>query len=177
LFRDENRCKCCYQDLAKLRSGELEDDEVYDILHRFGDSEFVEAKTDVEKYLDHDNPQLRYIALNVLTIHWRCAEHRKVCNEFILSDPDSDNRRLGTAGLGAVFQGTRDSAALKLLLQVFSDEDEEWHIRDSAYRAILYILGRRATEQPSAARQLNHAEDVNWEHINLARRIANGYIE
>jgi hypothetical protein len=167
----------CQRELVELRAGIIPEQKIYSVLHSFGEAGFVQAKSDVEQYLEHDDSQLRYIALNVLTIHWRCTEHRTSCERFIVNDPDSDNRRLGTIGLGALLQGTRDAEALRLLLNVFSDEDEEWHVRDSAYRAILYILGRPASEQPSAARKMNYATDVNWEYIETARRITVGAIK
>ena len=158
--------------LARLRSGTIPPDELYGLLHQFGESGFIEAKSEIEKYLQHEDPQLRYIALNVLTLHWKCTRHRKTCEEFVLTDEDSENRRLGTIGLGALLEGTQDPEALDLLLQVFRDEEEEWHVRDSAYSAILYILGRPVNEQPSGSRRLDHATDVNWAHIGLAREIA-----
>jgi hypothetical protein len=159
--------------LAKLRSGSIPEDAIYSVLHQFGESSFFEAKRDIEKYLRHDDPQLRYIALNVLTLHWKCSTHRETCVQFVLNDDDSENRRLGTSGLAALLEGTRDAEALRVLLQVFHNESEEWHVRDSAYSAILYILGRPVNEQPVASRKLDYSRDVRWELVQLATKIAN----
>ncbi len=161
----------CHRLLARLRAGAISSDQVYSLLHSFGEAGFLEAKPDVEGYLKHEDSELRYVALNVLALHWKCCEHRKTCEEFILTDSESENRGLGTCGLGALLEGTRDPNALMLLLQVFFDEGEEWHVRDSAYSAILYVLGRPVTEQPSATRKLDYMKDVNWEHIRVAKEI------
>jgi len=158
--------------LASLRAGETPEVEIYTVIHGFGNERFTEAKPYIEQQLGHPDPQIRYIALNVLAIHWMCTEHRQTCEHFALTDLDSDNRRLGISGLGALLEGTRDPKVLQLLLHVFNDEQEEPHVRDRAYSSILYVLGKPAKAQPSATRRLNYAEDVNWEWIGEASDIA-----
>lgn len=154
--------------LADLRAGRVPAKELYNVLHSFGDQGLLEAKPDVETFLTHPAPELRYIALNVLTFHWMCSEHRETCKRFILHDEDSDNRRMGVAGLGALMEGTRDPETLRLLLKVFRNEAEEWDVRDAAYSSVLYVLGRPVSEQPSAARRLDYKKDVDWEVIEEA---------
>jgi HEAT repeats len=160
--------------LVDLRAGIIPEDELYTVIHRFGNEGLIEAKPDVERFLNHPNPEIRYIALNVLTFHWMCREHRSTCETFALNDPDSDNRRMGAAGLGALLEGTRDPKALQMLIRIFRDEKEEWDVRDAAYRSILYVLGRPASEQPPATKQLDYERDVNWERIREAEEIVKG---
>ena len=159
--------------LANLRTGRIPRRNLYTVLHTLGHEGFLEAKADVEKFLTHPDPELRYIALNVLTFHWMCEEHRITCERFARQEADSDNRRMGVAGLGALMEGTKNSRTLRLLLRVFRNKKEEWDVRDAAYRSILYVLGRPASEQPSAARELDYTKDVNWKRIQEAQRIAN----
>jgi hypothetical protein len=79
---------------------------------------------------------------------------------------------MGVAGLGAFMEGTRDERTLGLLLTVFGNASEEWDVRDAAYRSLLYVLGRPASEQPSAARKLEYSKDINWEWVQKAEEIA-----
>src|SRR3990172_8306183 len=97
-----------------------------------------------------------------------CAEHRRTCEAFALTDEEGENRRMGVAGLGALLQGSRDPEALALLLQIFRNEGEEWHVRDTAYRSILDVLGRPLAERPPATRPLDYARDVDWDRIREA---------
>ena len=154
--------------LARFRAGRIPEEAVYALIHDFGEAACMEAKPDVEALLTHPDPELRYIALNVLTLHWMCSEHRRTCEEFALEDADSENRGMGVAGLGALLRGTRDPEALALLLRIFRNEGEEWLVRDSAYCSILYVLGRPASEQPPATRRLDHTRDVDWDRIREA---------
>jgi hypothetical protein len=155
--------------LTRLRSGGIPEGELYSTLHRFGNARFLEARRDVEAFLTHPEASLRYIALNVLTLHWGCVEHRTTCERFAIDEGDPDNRSLGAACLGSLAQGTRDPRALKLLLDILENGAEDWHVRAAAYRAILSVLGRPASEQPSAARRLDFERDVSWERVQEAR--------
>lgn len=159
------------KDLQRLRTGGVPANKIYGVIHAFGEAGFKEAKDVVESYLKSDDPQLRNISLNVLTLHWKCLEHRVTCENTILHDEDSENRRLAVMGLAALLQGTKNPDALKILLTVFRDEGEKWHVRDAAYSAILYLLGTPAKEQPPATRKLDHSRDVNWDHVNHAMDI------
>lgn len=157
--------------LADLRAGAVEHTNLYDVIHKFGNEGFVEAKPEVERFLTDSDPELRYIALNVLTFHWACSDHRCTCERFALNDCDSDNRRIGVGGLGSLLKGTRDPKALALLLSIFRNEEEEWHVRDGAYASILYVHGRPLSEQPPASRMLDYTKDVNWGRIREAEEI------
>ena len=128
----------------------------------------------MEAFLCHPDPQLRYIALNVLTIHWGCAEHRKTCELFAQNDPDPDNRRMGVAGIGALLDGTRDALALAFLLGVFRNAREEDTVREAAYSSVLYVLGAPVSEQPPLTRRLDFANAVDLGRLGEAERIATG---
>lgn len=161
-----------YSLLADLEAGVIENTGLYTVIHKFGNEGFIEAKPVVEKFLTNLDPDLRYIALNVLTFHWACSDHRCTCENFAINDCDGDNRRMGVAGLGSLLKGTRDPQALALLLRIFRNDKEECQVRDSAYHAILYILGRPLSEQPPASRMLDYTKDVNWDRIRDAEEIA-----
>lgn len=157
--------------LTDLRAGLIPEGELFPLIHKFGHEGFLEAKAEVEKLLKHTNPALREIALSVLTLHWGCEEHRSTCETFLLEDPSSDNRRLGAASLGSLLRGARDPKALSVLLQVFRNKTEEWHVRDTAYCAILDLLGVPRNEHPPASRELDYTKDVDWKWIEEAEGI------
>jgi hypothetical protein len=162
--------------LADLRSGRIPQTELYAAIHALGHGTVSDAKSVVESFLTSDDAQLRYIALNVLTIHWALQEHRQTCEFFLTNDPDSDNRRAGVAGIGALCEHTCDPDALALLLRVFDNAAEEPHVRDAAYSSILYVLGAPVGEQPPLTRLMDLANDVNPERIAEARRIARSVV-
>jgi len=87
--------------------------------------------TPVAEYLTNPDPELRFIALSVLTLHWRRPEYR-IAAERMLSDPDADVRRMAADTLGVLAQNTRDPRVLSLLLSRIDDSAEEWHVRDTA---------------------------------------------
>ena len=157
-----------------FRAGTATEEELYALVHRIGHEEHLQAEAQpiVESLLLAPANQIRYIALQVLTITWACAEHRKTCEAFLVRETDADNRRTAVYGLARLLNGTRDAAALTLLLKIFRDEYERRTTRDSAYSAILSILGRPPSEWPSAARFLDHTKDINWERIEEAEKIA-----
>jgi len=157
--------------LARVRSGLLGYDELYHAIHTFGEEGFDEARVDVEGFLSHPRPELRNIALSVLVLHWGSQDHRGTAERFALSDPDGDNRRMGVACLGSLSRGTRDPQVLRVLLKIFRDEKEEWHVRDESYCAILDVLGAPKSEQPPLGRELDYDKDVNLRRMAEAEAI------
>lgn len=157
---------------GRIEKGEVEN--LYQAIHTLGNEGYVEARPLVERFLSHPESEIRRIALNVLTLHWMCKDHRKTCEEFIARDPDDEwdeSRRMGVAGLSALLDGTKDPDGLSLLLRLFEDPSQPWDVRDTAYRGILYLLGKPKTAQPTAARRLDYEKDVNWEWIREAKEI------
>ena len=158
--------------LDALVAGQIAPQNLYAAIHSLGHGPAGDAKPYVERFLHHADPQLRYIALNVLTIHWKCHEHRRTCERFAQEDPDSDNRRIGVSGLAALLESTRDASALRFLLDIFQNDAEEHHIRDAAYSSILYVLGAPVKDQPRLTRLIDFDRDVKWEWIAKAEGLA-----
>jgi hypothetical protein len=59
----------------------------------------------------------------------------------MLKDPDADVRRMAVSAVGVLSESTRDATTLASLLDLIDDPLEEWHVRDTAYEAILRVLG------------------------------------
>src|SRR5437773_1936946 len=112
----------------------------YELLHTFGNSAFLEARSTVESFLNDSDPQLRYISLNVLVLHWSLQEYRETSLRMLETDPDSDVRRLAATCVGTLFAESKSPEALRALLAIIS-ADEEWDVRDAAYVALLETIG------------------------------------
>jgi hypothetical protein len=153
----------------QLQSGRYEGDR-YELLHRFGNAAFVEARPTVESFLVNPDPELRYIALNVLVLHWGLTEHVDTCVTLAARDPDADVRRLATSCVGTLSRNTRSPDVLRLLLGLFADEGQRWDLRDASYSAILQVLGVPPAELPGAAK-LHWPTDINWSRIREAQAI------
>jgi hypothetical protein len=141
----------------------------YELIHRFGDAGFLDAKSTIESYLSDQDWRLRYVALNVLAVHWQCEDARPACERLAKFDPNREVRRLAIAGLGAILNRSRDKAGLAFLLPIIEDPTYP-DIRDTAYDAIRSILGY-PTYDP-AARQLRWPNEIEWSIIEEAKVFA-----
>jgi hypothetical protein len=160
--------------VAAFRGGTCSEDTLYALVHRVGHEDGVKASAQpiVESLLNAPAPPIRDIALQVLTIMWQCQEHRPTCERILEQDVDDDVRRAAVFGLISLLEGTRDPLALRILLRTFCDEDQDAVLRDSAYTAVLAVLGRPLSEWPPGTRLLDHVRDVNWELVREAEAIA-----
>lgn len=153
----------------ELRSGQFRGNQ-YSLLHRFGNEAFLEARPTVEAFLENASPELRYIALNVLVLHWGLMDHRPTSLRMATEDPDEDVRRLAAACVGSLFRGSRSPDALRVLLGIIAEKHENAFIHDSAYSAILEILGVPVEKLPSADK-LNWPADIDWSKLREAQAI------
>lgn len=159
--------------LEDLRSGNIEHDAVYMAIHLFGEAQYKEAQPLIEKFLKSKDSEWRRIALNVLGIHWASKEHRRIYESvFLDKNEEEENRSTAATCLGTAFGDSKEKNILKILLSVFNDAQEDWYIRDSAHRAILYVWGVPPQKWPSATRKLNYEKDIDWELIKKIEKYA-----
>lgn len=157
--------------LENVKAGNLDNDALYSAIHTFGEAHYLEAEEVVEQFLEHENPNLRNIALNVLGIHWKSTKHRKVFESFLFNENEEDeNRGMAASSLGAIGWDSKDKSMLRILLSFLKDKDEDWFVRAEAYNAILDLWGVPYKGRPSAAKQLDFERDVDWK---LIREIEN----
>ena len=81
-------------------------------------------------------------------------------------DPDEDVRRLAAGCLGSLDQATHNPQTLRLLLDVFFNDNEERTVKEGAYDSILDVVGIPWKDRPSMAREWNWDTDINWKLIN-----------
>ena len=149
-----------------LERGEIPDSAAYTAIHLLGEASCLEARDAIEGYLESPEFDLRGIALNVLTLHWGLAEHADTALRFLRDDEDEDNRSLAATSLGVLFEGTRDDDRLRQLAPAVRNEEEDAMVRQSAYTAMLQILGVPADERPPSTRFMDLANDVDWDLVS-----------
>jgi len=146
-----------------LQQGKMSSREMYRTIHKFGRENFLEARPVVESFLMNEDAQLRSIALEVLTNHWRLAEHWKTARYFLERDPDEDCRMRGAAALAALKMNTKDRRTLALLARVAHNEQEQSIVREAAYAAMKGVIHYDPREQfKIASKGINLSQDVDW---------------
>ncbi len=150
------------ESLRALRGDRVSSEDLYHVIHEFGEGGFIEAEPDVAQFLVHDNPQLRYIAINVLTLHWGMVKYRRELERIIVDDGDEDVRRIAVVGLGYVLRESHDSQATRLLIAKLRDISEDIDVRQTAFDALMDIwlptTRREKYEHDSLLRTLREAK-------------------
>lgn len=136
---------------------------LYSTIHDLGREQVMEAVPDIERFLTSDDPQLRYVALEVLTLHFKLQQHWETARRFLEQDEDSDCRRMGASALGILRKNTRDTDTLRILAPVVRNAAENLFVRQTAYRAMRSVIQYNPREplgKPSA--EFNFPQDVDW---------------
>lgn len=157
-------------DLAKLlnelQQGKLSNAEAYAAVHAFGKAGFFKARPVIEQLLVSADPELRYIALEVLVQHWRLPEHGETARDFLEHDPSSDCRIMGASALKALKQDSQDAPALRVLARIVLDVHELASVRQAAYAAMRGIAHYDRLEQYRlAVRDMDLARDIDWQFV------------
>jgi len=133
--------------LTALRSGEILPEELYELVHDFGHAMFVDAEPDVVALLDHLNERIRCIAVRVLTFHWNVSRHRERLISLLRDDPDDEVKSFTAAGLGFVFQNSRDPIVSQALIDKVRDRREDPLVREAAYSALREVWSPGSVDQ------------------------------
>jgi hypothetical protein len=150
-----------------IRSRDTSPQRTYKAIHELGKHDFLVARSDIEQFLLSRDPELRYIALEVLARHWGLAEHWETAQAFLMHDPDSSCRIMGASALAVLKRNTQDRPTLELLATVVRDPEESPVVRQAAYAAMREIIEYDPGEQfRLAARDINLASDVDWTMVD-----------
>jgi hypothetical protein len=153
--------------LVDIRQNKLNARELYHAIHELGRAEFLEARPEVERLLSSEDPELRYVALEVVTRHWRLAEHWNTAKRFLELDADTDCRMIGASALETLKRNTQDRRTLEVLARVVRNNQEKQIVREAAYAAMLGILGANPREHVRmASRGIDLERDVKWEMVD-----------
>jgi hypothetical protein len=154
------------QAVQALQAGTLSGRAAYGAIHDIGKAGLTDAQSVVEQYLTNDDPELRYVALEVLTQHWQRPEHWNTARAFLEHDDDTHCRILGASALGSLKRNTSDPATLAVLASIVRDQQTNRNVREAAYAALCSVLHYEPQEQLRfAARGVDLERDVDWELI------------
>lgn len=138
-------------ELGRLRDGSVPREHLYGVIHDLGeaahfdtgyagcDSLRREAEPVIVDFLANDDPQIRYIAISVLTVHWDLRQHAGVLKRMGLSDPAEEVRQIAVSGLGWLLRATQDKSAIQFLIGILRDSSQPEWIRETAYEGLLEV--------------------------------------
>lgn len=126
--------------IVALRHNTLSMREIYHAIQTFGEMNFQEARPEVEQFLTSEDPELRFVALKVLTRYWHLDEHWETARKILLHDPDEDCRFRAADAIADLRRNSQDRQTLKLLAHVVHNEQEKAVVRAAAYAAMKAVL-------------------------------------
>lgn len=132
-----------------LRAGKLTVSDISDFAAEAGRQNYIEAETDVNALLDHDDSIVRYNALATLAYEWGRTPRIDRIRDILLTDPDSDCRRQAAGALGSLFRGQQRRDVLDLLASVVKNSLEDHSVRIFAYTGALDVIGVSRALQPN----------------------------
>lgn len=157
--------------LQRLRDGtlppaSLTQDATYHAIHELGRAQVEEAIPIIEQYLTHEDGEYRYVALEVLTIHFHLQRHWPSAVDALRHDPNERVRMGAAADLASLMADTQDPATLRELATTLSDPGEDYGVRSAAWAAMQAVLHFDMREQLDLAmHDLNLERDVDWEFV------------
>ncbi len=149
---------------------------LYTLLHILGRAEAKQHRVLMEKFLYYpDDPMISRIALKSLCDYWGLTKnYLDVLKCFIVGvkwDEDQIVRLIAISIAGTYMHESEDPAFLKLLLEIFDNENEENSIRSTVYDAIARGMGIKAKDLPSVRDlQTMSPEFIDQEIIERARQ-------
>jgi len=138
--------------LALLRKGTLSVAEIADFVADAGNQNYIEARPDVERLLDHESPTVRYEAMGTIAYEWGICSRVERIIEILLTDENEDCRRQAAGALGSLFRGKRERRVLDPLVRMVKNAREARDVRAFAYTGALDVIGVPRNMQPSALR-------------------------
>lgn len=161
--------------LIALRENRILEGELYQTLHELGASGFTAAEPEVAKFLTHDKPQLRYIAIHVLGLQWDMKAYRHVFEDMMLKDVDENVRRVAASALGYLLRETKDRGTLRLLVKKVRQKEENIYVRETAYWALQDIWFEESIRAKQWRKQALESLSAESAHLGeIKQRLARG---
>ena len=176
-----------HTELQRLQEGSVPEVHLYGAIHDLGEAAHAEtgyrgcealraeAEPVIAGFLAHTDPQIRYIAVNVLAIHWDMKHYAKTFQQLALTDPEDDVRQIAVSAVGFLLRDSRDVDAARFVLGILRDPAQPAWIRESAYGALEEIwLGfgssfalsqKRQREQTLRAASGKRLTEDTWEEL------------
>jgi hypothetical protein len=159
--RELAACKGIMQDLLNRRLSFWEEavgsDAVLDMLR---------DRKIAEKYLQHQQSDFRFIALNIIRDHWKPDEQFiAICEKLVDSDDDARVRAAAVTSLGVCCDSTGDRRIGQVLARMVADAAQPEALRKSAYHALMQLdRGGVYLEAsvPMSDSPMQFPDDVDW---------------
>jgi HEAT repeat protein len=150
--------------LMEYRAGRIPYSKYQTSILQWGKAGLLEARPDIEPFLNSPNANLRGQALQTL-VRLGLQEFWSTAVRFFLYDPDYGVRIEGANALGCLKKNTQDRRTLGILASVVSDIYEEDSIRSTAYynmRVVTY--GKQRPTGPSS-NPFFVGRDFDWDFV------------
>ena len=123
------------------------DDDLYTLIHILGRAGATQYKNMIEKFLHYpSNSLISAIALRTLCTYWGFEEeYLEPMKQFIQGvdwDTDRDLQMYAIGCAGQYLKDVKDKDLLKLILDVYQNENEDQFSRETAYEAIAFATGQ-----------------------------------
>lgn len=157
----------CAKLTEKLRKHKLSrwNMKLFNAINDLGEEGYTKAKDVIASYLNDGDPQIRNISLVILAILWGYKAYYPVAKNFLLNDPEEENKMAGATAIGKLFRGTHNKEVIKILLPFFLDKTRSSIFREAIYGAILDVLGIPIQHHPSFNDDGELERKVDWNFI------------
>ncbi|HEU5381117.1 MAG TPA: hypothetical protein VFV38_37310 [Ktedonobacteraceae bacterium] len=159
--------------LAEYRAGQVSESEYSSLIMQWGKARLLEARSDIEAFLQHPNASLRRDALDALGFLFRLQDYWPTATQFLLYDPEYQVRTMGASTLAALKANSGDRQTLGVLASVVADSYDYELIRTDAYRAMFVVAygyqqadvhWEEIDNPPEKIFDLQR--DINWNFVN-----------
>lgn len=139
--------------------------ELYTLLHIIGkDPHGIHYRSLIEKYLIFPkDPMIARLALMILCNYWDLTEAYLEILIIYLKGVDWDSfedvRLIAISSAGEYVQKTKNKELVRLILQIYENQQEEILTRCVAYGALLRCIGLEWIEIPSPAYLTSHLDE------------------
>jgi hypothetical protein len=164
--------------MARVAAGEPLGKSIEGAISIFGNAALTAAVPWIEGMLRHEDHYIRAMALQSLVLDFHLPRHCATAQQLLVAD-DPDVQRIAASCLGFCHAGTRNLAVLTALAGLLRDETEDRSVRETAYEAILSVVGyshghpirpKRTKRSEFGFRVINLASEVDWDLIDRIER-------
>jgi hypothetical protein len=135
-------------------------------------SEMLDSRTTTERNLGHPDPNVRAVAIHLLTHKWADdADVNSTCEKALNEDKDPTVQAAALCCLGIYNAGSKDRRLGKILSAIVKNECEDTYVRESAYRALFHLSNKQEDFQEpeevlAAIREIRIPDDVDWKLVD-----------
>ncbi len=143
--------------LENWRKGVAFVEEVRSLAQNLGAYLFQPGIPALVELLDHKDEMVRYNAAASLAMNFVYKPATKRLLTMLANDPDEDCRSMAASCLSSLCHDTKDHRVLAALAKSALEDPDEY-VRNSAYRALLFVNGLAKEEHQSILQNPTHVD-------------------